>query len=119
MALTAVITNHWSDGKRLHAVGFFTGTYLQDEDGTGGSVVNWGRDIKSPSPPLLVQTENTVAPQVMITGIGSYLMAAWRDNDKVRTIINIFSYGGTQVTGSTVFTEASAVSFYAIFHQFR
>lgn len=108
--LTPTITEHWSDGRRLHVIGTFGGAatphYLRNEDTLGlGSKVKWPLDVKSSRAPIFFITSDNFGTTPTIT----FLLT----NSGNTSYVKIYS-AGVETADDASLADVKG-TFYAIF----
>ncbi|SRR6266571_1921331 len=125
--LTPTIVSHWSDGKRIHAIGYFGGkagdVYLQNEDGVGfGTRISWPNSIKTGSPVIFMSSglcslnglNLNFTTYYLLFNQGEAIVAPGNNNPYIQ-LYNVLT--DAQAIDNLDMTTI-AVSFHAIFHKF-
>jgi hypothetical protein len=107
MSLVATVTNHWDDGKRIHAIGTIaaTGNYV-----TGGDTLSFALyQIKDPRPPLIV----------LVSGINGYSYSLIIGTTNANGKLKIDTAVNTELAqaGYPSGVSNDTIQFYAIFHK--
>ena len=107
MSLVAAVTNHWTDGKRIHVIGTITasGNYT-----TGGDTVSLALpQIKSNSAPLFVD----------VKGQAGYTYQFKPGTSMSNGLLGCYS-GGTETAAGAYpgGITGDIITFHAIFHKF-
>lgn len=112
MSIAVTVTQHWSDGKKIHVIGTLaaTGDYV-----TGGDTVDFGlQAIKSTKPPVFVYIDPMVYTDADLNiALARFVYGSTIKNGKVYCFNN-----GGQVAAGAYPTPYATMKFYAIFHQF-
>lgn len=120
--LTPTITSHWSDGKRIHVIGYFGGkvgdVFLQNEDGVGsGTKVKWPNEIKSAKPVIYIGPNPAFTGEVELATVNYLFYQGVNQGNPPNGNGYIKILNPNELNDNTDLS-ATRYQFYAIFHKF-